>query len=88
MTRRRPSESDRWVIDPYYDKIYRKSFADATRKRWGSDFPIYAVRFSTETEAVQALLKRAEDRVAAAEREAEKERDRLKRLRKKYGTKG
>ena len=77
-----------WVVDEFLDVIRKKPYRDAIRLAWGSTTPVYPLRLETEAEAVHALLKRAEERVSAAEQEAEKERARLKRLRKKYGAEG
>ena len=74
-----------WVVDPHMDRIRRKRFQVAMARQFGSMRPMYPMRFPKWSGAVQALLKRAEDRVAVAEQEAERERGRLKKLRKKYG---
>ena len=71
-----------WVVDDNLDQIRRKPYHEATAKLFG--VPRYRVYRTAKEDAIEALLDRARGRVAAAEREAERQRRKLKGLERKF----
>jgi hypothetical protein len=65
-----------WLVDKYCDRITERPI-DKRREHWGS-------YFSNRSAAVAFTILRAEECVKRAEHELKSQKDRVRRLKKKY----
>ena len=75
-----------WIVDKYCDRITARPKKQVLREAEHQWYHSRVTnRFDTLSEAVNYTIARAEGCVAGLERDLKKARDRVKRLKRKYG---